>query len=251
MDVAHVGVRYFECPGSPDRRRSATREALIRLVHCRPRIFGTLDANWRVQGITDAVTQLLGFRPEECLGVALLDAVHPDDAEAVRSFLSRVERDRSAGAVELRLRRRRPAGWERMRGTVARFVAVSPPPYVFQLVAPQPQERRDALHRVRDLEMSLERIGSEVRAVGIGVRPIPTTDPEDLARIAELTPRQREVLDLLMAGHRVPTIATVMSVSPSTIRNHLSSIFRKFGVHAQSQLFTRLYGSELPVTTTP
>jgi DNA-binding CsgD family transcriptional regulator len=35
-----------------------------------------------------------------------------------------------------------------------------------------------------------------------------------------------------------------MYLSPSTVRNHLSTIFRKLGVHSQAELIDRLYSPD-------
>jgi len=53
---------------------------------------------------------------------------------------------------------------------------------------------------------------------------------------AELSPRQWEIASRLVQGDRVATIATEMYLSQSTVRNHLSAIFQKFGVHSQPEL---------------
>ena len=55
-------------------------------------------------------------------------------------------------------------------------------------------------------------------------------------RAIALTPRQWEVLQLLLEGARVPAISAKLEVSRSTVRNHLATIFRKCGVHSQSEL---------------
>ncbi len=51
-----------------------------------------------------------------------------------------------------------------------------------------------------------------------------------------LSKREREVLSELRNGGRVPTIARSLSISPTTVRNHLQRIFWKLGVHSQSEL---------------
>jgi DNA-binding NarL/FixJ family response regulator len=65
-----------------------------------------------------------------------------------------------------------------------------------------------------------------------GLPPIPT--------FSRLTVREQDVLARLMNGERVPWIAADLFVSQSTVRNHLSSIFRKVGVHSQAELIRRL-----------
>ena len=54
--------------------------------------------------------------------------------------------------------------------------------------------------------------------------------------LSRLTKREYEVLALLLDGERVPSIASALYVSQSTVRNHLSSIFSKLDVHSQAQL---------------
>ena len=55
-----------------------------------------------------------------------------------------------------------------------------------------------------------------------------------------LTPRELEVVRLLMANGRVRTIAEQRHVSLSTVRNQLRSVFRKLGVHFQVELIQSL-----------
>jgi PAS domain S-box-containing protein len=48
-----------------------------------------------------------------------------------------------------------------------------------------------------------------------------------------LTPRQREVLDLIAAGLSTSEIATKLTLSPETVRNHVRSVFRELNVHTR------------------
>ena len=50
-----------------------------------------------------------------------------------------------------------------------------------------------------------------------------------------LTPREREVLTLIAAGLGNATIADQLGVSPNTIANHVSSIFRKLQVDTRAE----------------
>jgi DNA-binding CsgD family transcriptional regulator len=66
--------------------------------------------------------------------------------------------------------------------------------------------------------------------------------PHDLSR------RQLEILRRLVRGERVPTIALELSVSQSTVRGHLSAIYRSLGVHSQSELLARLMANGVAAT---
>lgn len=92
-----------------------------------------------------------------------------------------------------------------------------------------------AVDRQRRLEESMKRIAQEVARVGIGGERTPAATPT-VPELERLSRRERQVLDLLLEGHRVVSIAEQLCVSEHTVRNHLKSIFKKLGVHSQAEL---------------
>ena len=48
-----------------------------------------------------------------------------------------------------------------------------------------------------------------------------------------LTPRQREILSLIASGLSTSEIATQLTISPETVRNHLRSLFSELRVHTR------------------
>jgi NarL family two-component system response regulator LiaR len=51
-----------------------------------------------------------------------------------------------------------------------------------------------------------------------------------------LTPREREMLILVARGMVVKEIAHSLKISEKTVRNHISSIYRKLAIYDRSQL---------------
>lgn len=51
----------------------------------------------------------------------------------------------------------------------------------------------------------------------------------------DLTPRERDVLALIVAGHNNTAIAQRLAVSPSTVRYHVSNILAKLGVTSRTE----------------
>jgi DNA-binding CsgD family transcriptional regulator len=88
--------------------------------------------------------------------------------------------------------------------------------------------------RVANLERRLWRIEREFEGVELPGANLP--DPFSRPEVADLSPRQWEVLSRLLRGDRVPRIAEELFLSQSTVRNHLADIFRKMGVHSQEEL---------------
>ena len=94
--------------------------------------------------------------------------------------------------------------------------------------------------RVAELEARLRRIAAELKAAGVidGIDTPPAAT--DYPQLDELSGRQREILIRLLNAQRVSVIAAELYVSPSTVRNHLVTIFTKFGVHSQVELLAIL-----------
>ncbi len=96
-----------------------------------------------------------------------------------------------------------------------------------------------------DIRSSLERIALELQTISlsadIGSAVRLALDHGDLAM---LSPREREVLARIVAGNRVPAIATQLHVSQNTVRSHVKSIFRKVGVKNQADLVARVRSLE-------
>ena len=59
--------------------------------------------------------------------------------------------------------------------------------------------------------------------------------PAPRAELAELTPRERQVLDLMARGHDNSAIAESLVISEKTVENHISSIFSKLGVTTRAR----------------
>ena len=62
-----------------------------------------------------------------------------------------------------------------------------------------------------------------------------TEDPE-AHKIAALTPREREVIDLICQGFRNKTISDRLHISEATVSHHLTSIYRKLEVDDRTSL---------------
>ena len=63
--------------------------------------------------------------------------------------------------------------------------------------------------------------------------------PRAVSPFPELTAREREVLDLLAAGHNNQQIAQRLGLSAKTVANHLSAIFAKLQVADRTQAILR------------
>jgi DNA-binding NarL/FixJ family response regulator len=198
------------------------------------------DSRGVVQSV--ALFPVLGddFSDDDLVGLRLVPSPHVDNLVTLANWrAARIQgvsvayaapvRDRSGVTVELEAiatALASPAGW------LVVLVRMDPP----------------ASAREAELEGHLWRIAAELEASGI-LMHAGTTPGLSLARIPEaagLTSRQWEVLRRIVAGQRVAAIASELYVSPSTVRNHLSAIFQRFGVHSQAALLARLTLTDAP-----
>jgi PAS domain S-box-containing protein len=81
------------------------------------------------------------------------------------------------------------------------------------------------------------RNGDEIVGVLIlawGVRR-PPSKPIGLIPSPRLTPRQREILELIASGRSTSEIASELTLSTETVRNHVRSVFRELQVHTRPE----------------
>ncbi|MCO5316751.1 MAG: response regulator transcription factor [Solirubrobacterales bacterium] len=65
--------------------------------------------------------------------------------------------------------------------------------------------------------------------------PDPGTDDDDLTRLRSLTPREREILDLLAEGLRADGVARRIGISRATVYTHVRNAVGKLGVDTRTQ----------------
>lgn len=196
-------------------------------------VMGATDERLVINQVTCDVSGVLGFRPEELIGVRFENLLVPADRPRLAllvqaAALQPCARTEAALAHLLRLRRR-DGGVERCRlhlapsvpgkGFAFSLVLVAPDePATDDTSAPRPEGRSSPAQRlVADVAHAEGGVAARLRGAGV-------------------TPRETEVVLALLRGDRVPRIARKLYLSPGTVRNHLSSAFRKLGVANQQEL---------------
>jgi DNA-binding NarL/FixJ family response regulator len=66
-------------------------------------------------------------------------------------------------------------------------------------------------------------------------------EPTPGAELARLSPSERDVLRLLLAGHTNAEIATQRGTTPRTVVKQVDAVYRKLGVRSRAELAAR-YG---------
>lgn len=205
-----------------------------------PIVMGILDSDDRVTHITEGVTKLLGYTTSECVDISLVSMLHSDDLPLLN--------DAGGGPVELRMRHTN-GEWRRVVVMISDLRPADGHVRAFVLAPADPTSLGGLESRVAALEGRMRRIGHEVRSVGLeDGSSFPDIDEETLA---VLSPRQADIAQRMAAGQRVPTIARDMGLSQSTVRNHLSQIFRKLDVASQAELIDTVQRNAWPRRDAP
>jgi DNA-binding CsgD family transcriptional regulator len=175
---------------------------------------GVSDGRWTASRTRGGASLQSGQPADGGGDTALVDLVHPFDLAAVLLGLARATTDPSA-SVRARLRGD-DGSWVREHMVIA-------------LTAPR-----------FDVALTVATV-----ATGPGVS-IDLDAILALPALRELPSRQHEVVTRLLRGERVATIAGAMYLSASTVRNHLTAVFRKFDVHSQEELLGTLRQQRFP-----
>jgi PAS domain S-box-containing protein len=200
-------------------------------------VLAVTDHDWQIEYMS-ADAELLGARGSELRGFPLLGLVHPSAAPAFLAAATQAITDQLAVTVVIRVR----AGdgvWAERACLIAAMCRHQPPRLGIVISA----VRSTASDGEGRLDEHLRHVAVEARATRtLDALPVLSSLPPG----RELSARQTEIVARLVAGERPPEIARSMFLSPSTVRNHLTAIYRKFGVHSQAQLLAALVRAIAP-----
>jgi two-component system response regulator FixJ len=93
----------------------------------------------------------------------------------------------------------------------------------------------DFLQKPAPPKVLLERIRAAIET-DRQARAVTTERAVVMQRLAHLTPREREVAELLIAGKTSKEIAVAMNVSVRTVEGHRRMVFSKMNVSSATQL---------------
>jgi DNA-binding CsgD family transcriptional regulator/PAS domain-containing protein len=214
---------------------------------------GTSDIAGDLHHLSPEIEALLGIPGEVFRGDSLYSWIHPSEAELLAAALERSRLSGAPAAVTARLRTQN-GDWAPVRIVVKVGPAATGPRVGVAIVRDQQRAREEA---DRDAEVdpaALLGLAGEIRALDIVDAMALLPGDGDLPSHAEkLTEREWEVVARLLRGDRVPAIAQAVYLAPSTVRNHLSAVFRKLGVGSQQELISLFRGDGMrdqrPVTT--
>ena len=200
-------------------------------------VVGIVAPGWRIEHITVDQHGLVGVPTADLIGASLLTHVHPGDIAALEPAVDHAVAD--GANVSLDLQMGRTGRWSAVRMVITPIVNDGGRGFGIAISGIGEVHPSRADHAARAAPPADRPRGAGRWHPHPGRRPPPR--PSATPYVKELSPRQQEVLRRLLQGERVPGIARNLFLSPSTVRNHLTAIFAKLGVHSQEELIQLLH----------
>jgi len=199
-------------------------------------VLAVTDHDWQIDYMS-ADAGLLGAQGSELRGFPLLGLVHPSAAEEFLAAVARTAADRLAVTLLTRMR----AGDGRWADRYCLLIPICEhqPPRLGVIISAGPSGASSGPSGIH-LDKHARHAALEVQAMKV-LDALPA-----LTRLShgnELSARQTEILARLVAGQRPADVARSMFLSPSTVRSHLSAVYREFDVHSEAELLSALLRS--------
>ncbi len=169
-----------------------------------PIAIGMAGIDWTIESISLEVEELIGRRPADCVGLRLVDMIDPEDAADLEDQFARAP---ATPIVLPRVRFASHAGQWIQVSVLAAPVENHSDRIRFALVGRIEETSPRSVDQDQVLALRLRRIGTHLRAAGMIDSVAADLAVDDHRRLGELTSKQWEILDRLLRGERVPTIA--------------------------------------------
>ena len=185
------------------------------------------DHDWTIELVSSDIERLLGRSPEDFKGSSLLGLFQAADVQNFLSAVARVATDEGKATLRMHVRDG-DANWRDVWCMVVAMCQHSPPRLGLAIAAMS----EFGLELTSELHRQLAVLGGDVLD---GMDQLRSHMPS-----GNFSTRQWEILTRILRGKRVAEIAADLYLSPSTVRNHLAAIYKKFGVHSQTELVATL-----------
>jgi DNA-binding CsgD family transcriptional regulator len=200
-------------------------------------VVGSTDAHLTVDRVSTDVGALLEHAAADVVGQSLFRLVDTTDVVPLLKALAHISDTRLGVSLMVRPQL---FGFRASRCQLLLLPMEPSPSLAFALVN---EESVDALTSALGMKQALWQFDEVVRSATASrkVAGIPSE-----AGLGGLSGRELEIVARLMNGDRVPAIAESLFLSPSTVRNHLSAVFRKLRVASQQELIHLLRRTDDP-----
>jgi DNA-binding CsgD family transcriptional regulator len=200
-----------------------------------PAVVGLVDSSLLIERISSDAEALFEVPAADLLHRSLLSTVAQVDV--ARCLLAFGESSASRNGITLHVHI--VAGGGNLVPCELLLLPLQPAPSCIFVLLPVSEGEMDGLDRGDFAGILLRlRRGAEIAHIAHGA--FSSVSEHARPGLSRLTTREFEVVTRLLDGQRPPAIARALFLSQSTVRNHLGSVFAKYGVTSQQQLLDLL-----------
>ncbi|SHH43072.1 regulatory protein, luxR family [Jatrophihabitans endophyticus] len=202
-------------------------------------VYGTADGAYDVAQLSASAVSLFGVPVADIVGTTLLTLVAEPDRPVLMRAISDAALTGTVATATVGAIHHGAGAAGSAEAVPCRFTALplQPAPGCAFVFVPVDSA-------VSDAQAALD-LGGLVGGSGVdrlAGAPRGTNTRPPVAGYADLTPRELDVVDRLVAGDRVPAIARALFVSQSTVRTHVAAAARKLGARDQQELIDLFRG---------
>lgn len=198
-----------------------------------PTMIGTIREH-RFIDVNDAFVKMMGYGREQIIGQTAHDLALWADAGVRRRFEAQFAETGSVRDVEARFVGKSGAVFDGL--VAAEMVTINDQSCILCVFQDITEQRRSEGELVAAIEGAMADTTWFSRGVLEKLAALRRrSDPgASTVGVDELTPRERQIIDLICRGSRDKEIGQELGLSPHTVRNHVASLFRKIGVNRRS-----------------
>jgi PAS domain S-box-containing protein len=194
----------------------------------------TTFRDFKITEVNQAFHDLMGFTSEEAIGRRATELIVWPDKIAQRRIESTFEKSGGIHSDDLKMLTKDEIPIECLISAV--IVTINDERCVLWAI----QDITDRKHSEDELVSAIEAVMEDTswfsRTVVEKLAGLRRTTQPALPSVAldELTDRERDILGLICQGQSDGDMSQTLGLSPNTIRNHVSSLFRKIGVNRRA-----------------
>ena len=189
----------------------------------------------RILNTNEAFKQLTGYSSNEAAGRTTAElGLWKSEGERVVAALLRSKR----GYRDLELKLHSKAGDARDVLVSAATLHINEQPCVLWMFHDVTERKRTEAELIEAVDLVLKDSGWLSSTLVRKLLSVRGKEPssETSAKLARLTVREQQVLGLICQGEPSAAVAQKLGVAGNTVRNYVSSVYKKLGVHSRAEL---------------
>jgi PAS domain S-box-containing protein len=189
----------------------------------------------RVLDVNEAFTRATEYAAEDLIGKTVGEIPFIDDPEANRRLFAALEKSGNVEGLDIRVRKKGSESIDCVASADA--VSIHNAPCYLLVLMDITERKRSELELVSAIEEVMQDASWFSQTLIEKLANVKSINRPDQAGFtaSDLTPRERDVLELICEGLPDKKIAARLNLALNTIRNHVATVYSKLGVHSRSE----------------